>query len=86
MRACPGEVPSEVLADLLAAALAGAGGAGAATRLTSIPRLNLMVTKYEPALAVALVAVGIDGNLDGLEKASVCAHELIQRYSQRRTC
>lgn len=53
----------------------------------SVPRLNLMVTKYEPALAVALVAVGIDGDLDGLENMSVSVlHQLIRRYSQRRTC
>ena len=73
MRACPREAPSEALADLLAAALAGAGGAGAAKRLMSEPRLDATVTKYEPALAVALAAVGVDGDLDGLEKASVCA-------------
>ena len=73
MRACPREAPSEALADLLAAALAGAGGAGAATRLMSVPRLDATVTEYVPALAVALVAVGVDGDLDGLEKASVCA-------------
>ena len=67
MRACPAEVHSEALAGLLAAALAGPGGAGAATRLMSVARLNLMVTKCEPALAVALVAVGVDGDLDGLQ-------------------
>ena len=56
----------KVWVDLLAAALAVVGSAGAATMSVS-NLFNPIVAKDVLALAVALVAVGVDGDLDGLK-------------------
>ena len=56
----------KVWVDLLAAALAVVGGAGAAAMTVSNPS-TLIAPKDVLALAVALVAVGVDGDLDGLQ-------------------
>ena len=56
----------KVCVDLLAAALAIVGGAGAATMSVSHPSKPIAV-KDVLALAIALVAVGVDGDLDGLQ-------------------
>ena len=56
----------KVWVDLLAAALAVVGGAGAAA-MTVSNLSNPIAAKDVLALAVALVAVGVDGDLDGLK-------------------